>query len=222
MEFTMSGNHARRSLAAAALALGLAAIPRFADAGPNPPAGSDICRSAIRETEARLDIPFGILQAISLAESGRWDRESRSKFAWPWTVTARGKGEFHDSPAQAIAAVKQLRREGVRNIDVGCMQINLLHHPKAFSSLEEAFEPAANAAYAGNLFAKLREANRSIMRAIAHYHSTTREFNQPYTQKVIALWNEERRRHYAEERARKIEEWQRQRARRIGSAVAQR
>lgn len=94
------------------------------------------------------------------------------------------------------------------------MQINLIYHPKAFDSLEQAFDPGANARYAGELFSKLRRANRSIMRAIAHYHSITRERHRPYTRKVIKLWNQERRRHYAEQREKKLAAWQAERARR--------
>ena len=196
------------------LALVFAALPVPASANPpGNPENSEICRDAIRQTEASFDLPLGILQAISLAESGRWDKETRSKFAWPWTVTARGKGEFYPSREHAIAAVQRLKREGVRNIDVGCMQINLLYHPEAFDSLDEAFDPDANTRYAADLFSRLRESTRSISRAIAHYHSTTREYNVPYTKKVLDLWNEERRRFYEEERQRKIAEWKEKRAR---------
>ena len=152
----MFSHPASRRSPAAALALCLVLIGRFAAAEPNHPANSETCRNAIRHTEAALDLPIGILQAISLAESGRWDKESRSKFAWPWTVTARGKGEFYPSRATAMAAVKRLKSEGVRNIDVGCMQINLLHHPDAYDSLDEAFDPIANSRYAAGLFARLR------------------------------------------------------------------
>lgn len=113
-----------------------------------------------------------------------------------------------------IAAVRQLKAEGMRNIDVGCMQIYLMYHPKALDSLEQAFDPGANARYAGQLFSKLRLANKSIMRAIAHYHSTARERNRPYTRKVIKLWNQARRRHYAEQREKKLPAWQAGRARR--------
>ena len=52
------------------------------------------------------------------------------------------------------------------------------------------------------------------MRAIAHYHSTARERSRPYTRKVIKLWNQERRRHYAEQREKKLAAWQAERARR--------
>ncbi len=37
---------------------------------------------------------------------------------------------------------------GVQSIDVGCFQINMYYHPGAFATLEQAFDPRANAAYA--------------------------------------------------------------------------
>lgn len=181
---------------------------------------SNTCRQAIDATERRMQLPTGIMQAISLAESGRWDRASRSRFAWPWTVTAHGKGRFYPSKRAAIAAVRQLKADGVRNIDVGCMQVNLKYHPKAFDSLDQAFDPATNAEYAATLFAKLRRANRSITRAVAHYHSTTRRYNQPYTRKVVKLWNEERRRFYAEQRRKKLAAWHAEKKRRKAARLA--
>lgn len=171
-------------------------------------ANSTVCRQAVHQTERALRLPTGIMQAISLAESGRWDKSSRSHFAWPWTVMAHGKGRFYPTKAAAIAAVRKLQAEGLKNIDVGCMQVNLKYHPKAFQNLEAAFDPVTNARYAATLFAKLRKANRSIMRAVAHYHSTTRHRNRPYTKKVVRLWNQERRRFFAEERERKLAAWQ--------------
>ena len=165
-------------VAAASLIAGVL-IPEWAGAfsNANIHSGSKVCKTAIAQVEFAMRLPVSILQAISLAESGRWDKTSRSKFAWSWTDTARGKGRFYPSKEQAIVAVRQLKAEGVRNIDVGCMQINLMYHPKAFGRLEQAFDPGANARYAGRLFSKLRRANKSIMRAIAHYL-----FNHPRTE----------------------------------------
>ncbi|MGZ0246431.1 MAG: hypothetical protein ACKVH1_10810, partial [Alphaproteobacteria bacterium] len=132
------------------------------------------------------------------------DKSSWSHFAWPWTVMAQGKGRFYPSKATAIAAVRRLQADGLKNIDVGCMQADLKYHPKAFDSLEDAFDPAINARYASGLFAKLHEANKSLIRAVARYHSTTRARNRPYTKKVVRLWNQERRRFFAEEREKKL------------------
>jgi hypothetical protein len=72
---------------------------------------------------------------------------------WPWAIDADGVGQFFATKAQAVAAVAALQAQGVHSIDVGCMQVNLMHHPDAFMSLDQAFDPTANTAFApiGNL-----------------------------------------------------------------------
>jgi hypothetical protein len=207
----------------ATLLLGLTAPGRAMPAEiPGYGAYSALCHQTISRTERELKLPVGIMQAISLAESGRWDKASQSHFAWPWTVMALGKGRFYPSKAAAIAAVRELQADGVKNIDVGCMQVNLKYHPDAFESLEEAFDPTVNALYAAQLFAKLRVTTRSIHRAVAHYHSTTREHNIPYTRKVMRLWNEQRQRIFAAERERKLAAWRAVREQRKAERLAAR
>lgn len=152
------------------------------------------CSEPIRRQEREAGIPGQLLAAVALAESGRWDKADSANFAWPWTVTAEGKGQFFATKAEAIAQVKRLRARGLRNIDVGCMQINLMHHPDAFANLEEAFDPEANVAYATTFLKQLFEKHRSWIAAIGHYHSATPEFHMRYRQKVTKLWNDERRR----------------------------
>ena len=212
------------TLAAGILVILTSGLTAPAQAMPTKPtiyeANSKTCRQAVHRTERALRLPTGIMQAISLAESGRWDKSSRSHFAWPWTVMAHGKGRFYPSKAAAIAAVRKLQADGLKNIDVGCMQVNLKYHPKAFDSLEDAFDPAINARYAAGLFAKLRKANKSIIRAVAHYHSTTRARNRPYTKKVVRLWNQERRRFFAEEREKKLAAWRAVREQRKAAKLA--
>ncbi|MBL4740676.1 MAG: hypothetical protein JKY12_06765 [Sneathiella sp.] len=152
------------------------------------------CRSATAETEKKLRLPKRLLNAISLTETGRWHETKREIIAWPWTVYSEGRGRYLPSKAAAIREVKMLKAKGVKNIDVGCMQVNLHWHPKAFSSLEDAFDPKINAAYAGDLLLKLRNESRSWNTAIAHYHSRTKKYNIPYRKKVHKLWQDERRR----------------------------
>lgn len=153
-----------------------------------------ICAEPIRQNERLAGIPSQLLAAVALAESGRWDKTDSANFAWPWTVTAEGKGQFFATKAEAIAQVQKLRARGLRNIDVGCMQINLLHHPNAFASLEEALDPQANVAYATGFLKQLFEKHRSWIVAVGNYHSATPEFHMRYRQKVTKLWNDERRR----------------------------
>jgi hypothetical protein len=153
-----------------------------------------ICAEPIRHHEQQAGIPNQLLAAVARAESGRWDKVESASFAWPWTVTAEGKGQFFANKGEAIAQVKQLRARGVRNIDVGCMQVNLLHHPDAFADLEEALDPQANVAYATSFLKQLFEQKRSWVTAVGNYHSATPEFHFRYREKVMKLWNDERRR----------------------------
>ena len=77
-------------------------------------------------------------------ESGRANDKGVIR-PWPWTINAEGRGQFFATKLEAIAAVRALQASGVRSIDVGCMQVNLMYHPNAFASLDEAFDAPANA-----------------------------------------------------------------------------
>lgn len=146
------------------------------------------CARAIAAQERREAIPTGLLRAISLAESGRWNATDGEILAWPWTVTTGGKGYFLPNRVDAVAFVKSLRADGVENIDVGCMQINLKYHPDAFASISEAFEPTANAAYAAAFLRERFAATNSWIEAAGQYHSTTPELNATYRAKITKLW----------------------------------
>ncbi len=153
-----------------------------------------LCRSEIARIEQERDIPAHLLGAIALVESGRAAPGQWEISAWPWTVMAQGKGRYLPSKQAAIEEVEKLRKQGVRNIDVGCMQVNLKYHPDAFTDLEEAFDPAANVAYAATFLRALRDELGSWSKAVAHYHSATPARHVRYRTKVFAAWRDERRR----------------------------
>ncbi len=151
-----------------------------------------LCADQAAHAEALLEIPAHLLKAIGRVESGRWRQAEAANFAWPWTVMAEGRGRYLPSKEAAIAEVKALRARGVKNIDVGCMQINLLYHSDAFDDLEQAFDPAFNTAYAAVFLVKLRAESRSWTRAIGLYHSRTPILSNKYRRKVLKAWREER------------------------------
>ena len=151
------------------------------------------CKKATEATEREHRLPKRLLNAISLAETGRWHKPSREIIAWPWTVYSEGRGRYLPNKEAAIAEVKMLKAKGVKNIDVGCMQVNLYWHPDAFENLDAAFDPMTNASYAGSLLKKLRDQSRSWTVAVAHYHSQTQKYYVPYRKKVLKIWQTERR-----------------------------
>ena len=183
----------------------------IAAAGPGvvseapPETPTSLCAQAVAEVEARLGIPAQLLSAIALAESGRWDAKHRKSVSWPWTIYAEGHPHYPATKKSAIGAVRSMMARGVRNIDVGCLQVNLFYHPNAFDSLGSAFDPTINTTYAGDLLLRLKNTHRSWSRAIAFYHSSTRKFAIPYMRRVKKLWLIEHRRYAAELRDARIE-----------------
>jgi hypothetical protein len=172
----------------------LATSPGRADI-PSSPMGPSarLCRPAISAAERAHSIPSHLLAAIGRVESGRRDSASDTFNPWPWTANAEGQGYFYDSKAQAVAAVLEMQKQGIRSIDVGCMQISLLHHPDAFPSLEQAFDPAANADYGGRFLSQLHDQSNSWPRAVEMYHSATPEIGEEYGRRVYAALPEEQR-----------------------------
>lgn len=162
-----------------------------------------LCRQAVAQVEGGDEMPEHMLSAIALVESGRWHKESEEILAWPWTITAEGRGRYLPSKAAALAEIEVLKAKGVSNIDVGCMQINLLHHPKAFEDMDAALDPASNVAYAAQLLRSLRQQRGSWTRAVGDYHSTTPSRSGPYRVKVFqALFAERRKLQQARRAAR--------------------
>jgi hypothetical protein len=200
-----SPSHRRAGLAYVALALLLsppAAANPYSQARawgmpawlnvPSKPAQpiEDPCVFPIYGEERLRGIPAYLLRAVSFAESGRYDDAAKRQVAWPWTINAEGVGQTFPTKAAAIAAVNHLRGRGVKSIDVGCMQINLLWHANAFANLEAAFDPVANVAYAAKYLNELKDDRRSWVEAVGYYHSATPEYRERYKAKVMRIWNE--------------------------------
>jgi len=169
-----------------AVALLLAWSSAAAAAPPEPTQNAD-CSAAIATAERSGDIPAGLLAAIGHVESGRPDPVSGAVLPWPWTIDVAGAGQFFATKAEAVAATQELQKEGVASIDVGCMQVNLAYHPAAFTSLEKAFDPLANALYAARFLRVLFSRIGEWPAAVAAYHSQTREIGAAYQGKVLAI-----------------------------------
>jgi len=169
----------------------LACLRAMADPIAPPPGRTGLlCQQAIESAGRAHAVPAGLMAAIGRVESGRQDPVTGALHPWPWTVDAEGQGTFYDSKDQAIAAVRALQARGVRSIDVGCMQVNLMFHPAAFASLEEAFDPRANALYAAHFLNALHAGSHDWSGAIGAYHSQTQALGDDYRRRVLALWQD--------------------------------
>ena len=146
------------------------------------------CVSAIAEAEVRHGTSPGLLSAIAKAESGRPVPPLKGLQPWPWAINADGAARYFDSKAAAVAWTANAVARGVRQIDVGCMQVNLQAHPNAFRSLDDAFEPGANADYGGRFLRQLHgDAGGNWYTATGWYHSRTPGLAGPYRERVAAI-----------------------------------
>jgi tetratricopeptide (TPR) repeat protein len=150
------------------------------------------CLRYIQAYERSMAIPVGLLASISLVESGRPGPDGKL-VAWPWTINVNGKGTFFDTKEEAVNAVRKLMDEGQRSIDVGCMQINLRYHPNAFTSIDEAFNPASNVAYGAKFLKSLHDLQGSWPNAVERFHSSDDGRRAEYRDKVLAFWNDQAR-----------------------------
>ncbi len=146
------------------------------------------CSTAIAAAEARHGLPPGLLGAIARTESGRPIASFGDVRAWPWSIDADGQGLFFDSKDAAVAWARQGLARGVKLMDVGCMQVNLQMHPEAFRSIEDAFDPQANAEFAARYLRQLQaEAGGDWNVAVGLYHSHTPELAAAYRDRVAQV-----------------------------------
>ncbi len=149
---------------------------------------SAACRTAIAAAETKYQLPPNLLDSIAKVESGRPIASLGQVQPWPWTIDADGQAVFLDSRAAAVAWAQLGLQRGVQFMDIGCMQVDWQLHPGAFKSLDQAFDPTANADYAARYLRSLyEEAHGNWNVAVGWYHSHTVELAEDYRDRVAMV-----------------------------------
>ncbi len=148
------------------------------------------CGDALTRAEQRYVTPKGLLMAIATVETGRKDTRTGVVTPWPWSANADNISYYFATRAEAVAWVQDQQAHGTASIDVGCMQVNLLYHPQAFGSVDEAFDPVHNADYAARFLVHLCAETGSWEQAIGFYHSRTTDLATGYRRQVAAAFTQ--------------------------------
>jgi hypothetical protein len=154
--------------------------PATAHAFSDPTA---LCRDAAAKAARETGVPYEVLLAITIVETGRDDQP------WPWTVNFGGDGQWYDSEAEAARNVDQALSEGATNVDLGCFQLNYRWHASAFASLADMMDPVQNASYAAEFLSDHYARTGDWAQAAAAYHSGTPEFAEAYRRKFEATYD---------------------------------
>jgi hypothetical protein len=174
-------------LARRALLVGIAAGWTLIAAAAARADDSDLCLDEIAKQEARYGMPAGILKAIARVESSGSPYGEITK-PWPWTLNVGGAPHYYATKEAALTALTDFRAQSDVNIDVGCMQISLRHHPNAFPDLATALDPVANVDYGALFLSALKDKSGDWMQAVGDYHSTTPGFGDTYRNLVQVAW----------------------------------
>jgi len=161
----------------------------FAFVGAQPalanPRISAICDAAADVAARRTGVPLPVLQAITLAETGR--KSGAGFLPWPWTVNMEGKGEWFASREAAQDFAEQNFGHGARSFDVGCFQLNYKWHGQAFASIRQMFDPNTNAIYAANFLRELYVEKGNWVDAAGAYHSRTPVYSNRYKKRFARI-----------------------------------
>lgn len=166
----------------AALVLAVASFTGTANASQG---ASDLCRAAARAASQDTGVPYEVLTAIALTETGR--RLDGVLQPWPWAIHHDGQGHWLDTKAEVVAMAETALRSGATNIDLGCFQLNIRWHAAAFGSAEEMLDPQRNARYAADFLAELYQESGDWVLAAGAYHSRNPEHAEPYRRKFETI-----------------------------------
>ena len=132
----------------------------------------------LKANEKNKNIPDGLLSAIAYKES----KQS------PYAVNVHNRSYTFSTKEQAISFVKGLHNKGVRNFNLGCMQINWPAHAHKFKDIGDVLDLTTNIAFAAELLKSHYNRLGSWEKAVQHYNSAFPQYGVPYQQHVYTIW----------------------------------
>ncbi|RRH74286.1 transglycosylase SLT domain-containing protein [Falsigemmobacter faecalis] len=153
-------------------------LPALTSAAPS------LCDDAARIAAKESGVPLSVLLAITRVETGQ--RRGGVNEPWPWTLNEAGQGRWLTTRREAETHLVNALKGGVRNIDIGCFQINFHWHGHHFSSAAQMLDPLVNARYAAAFLSKLYAESRDWQVAAGRYHSHTPELARRYLARLNA------------------------------------
>lgn len=162
------------------LGAGLVAVSQARAANP-----AELCTRAALIAAERHDVPFWVLRTITLVETGR--KAKGQMQAWPWTLHAAGRGHWFETKNALLIRAQESLQAGIRNMDLGCFQINYHWNAHHFASLEEMIDPIRNADHAARLLVGHKARLGSWEKAAGAYHSATPQFAERYLTRFFQM-----------------------------------
>ena len=132
-----------------------------------------------------------LLYSVSISESGFAPTNKKVKQPWPWAVCSSQGSFFAASKKDAEIEVARLKKMGIKSVDVGLMQVNLLWHSNKINH-KEMFDPEINLRTGAKILKKaLDSASGDLVTGIGRYHNWSDSGRQArYALKVLKTYKQ--------------------------------
>lgn len=145
--------------------------------------------SGYRAIAAEYGIPYTILYAIALAESGRSLNDNSIRRPWPWALNVAGRGYYYPSRQAAWDALNHFIVRGERSIDIGLMQVSWKYHEDKLGNTWQALDPYHNLRIAAVILQDCFKQRRDWWASVGCYHSPANVArSQSYRLRVVDHW----------------------------------
>ena len=129
--------------------------------------------SAYSMVAREVGVPPAVLYGVALQESSFLFSHAgeRRSLPWPWTLNVAGSPARLATRSQAEERLRAALGSGIRNVDVGPMQVNWRYHEERLRSVRRALDPYWNLRVGAELLAMHYAASRDWHVAVGRYHS---------------------------------------------------
>jgi soluble lytic murein transglycosylase-like protein len=129
-----------------------------------------------------------ILYAVALVESAKVSK--RLAKPWPWALNRQGRPVIPSSLTEAKDILGGSLAKGIRNIDVGLMQVNVRWQGHRVRQPEDLLDPEINLRVGADiLFEAIGSATGNLVLGIGRYHAGFRDAERAYRygRRVLAV-----------------------------------
>jgi soluble lytic murein transglycosylase-like protein len=142
-----------------------------------------------RVIAGEYDIPYTVLYAVALAESGVGKNGRGIRRPWPWTLNVAGRGRTYPSRDAAWTALNFFLAKGERSIDIGLMQVNWRYHQNRLRNTWRALDPYFNLRVGAAILRQCYEQRADWWKSVGCYHAPSNpERARRYRARVLNHW----------------------------------
>ncbi len=142
-----------------------------------------------RSIAKECGVPYTVLYAVALTESGRQVASTDVYRPWPWTLNVAGRGYFFDSRQEAWQALMDWIKAGRRSIDIGLMQINWRYHQERLGTTWQALDPYFNLRIGAEILHECYRDEHDWWVSVGCYHAPSNQRRaDEYRRRVVSRW----------------------------------